>query len=98
LNEIVGTNLNFNKWDFMLFYSSALLKQIVVSDLLFISLYGVLTRDYFLIDIFLSLDSQFSPAYLLPSVDCSVFDEEDIFDKSLSKLHLGSELISTWTP
>jgi hypothetical protein len=65
----------------MLLYFKGLRKQIVVEDLLLISLYGVFTRDYFRPDLFLSLPSQFSPVYLSPaSVDCSALEYVDILE------------------
>ena len=45
-------NLYFDKGELMLLYFKGLLKHIVVYDLLFSILYGVFTRDYFLLDLF----------------------------------------------
>lgn len=65
----------------MLLYFKGLLKHIVVYDLLFRSLYGVFTRDYFLLDLFRQFAFQLYQVYFKPaSVDFYVFEYVDILE------------------
>ena len=76
-----GMNLYLDKGDRTLLYFIGLRNPIVVSDLLFNILYGVLTLDYLLFDIFLSSTFQLYVVSLIPeSVDLSAFEYVEILE------------------